>query len=116
MWSGAQLADNNRWICQLDDAQIAAIDEGIETFTKAGLPWQSASASNLTLKGLDELITRIRDELEEGSGLFRLSGVPVERYSLDQIKSFYLALGSHIGTPGIAIPRRPAPDAHRRSG
>ncbi|MGI9409747.1 MAG: TauD/TfdA family dioxygenase [Hyphomicrobiaceae bacterium] len=93
------MADNNRWICQLDDAQISAIDEGIETFTKAGLPWQSASASNLTLKGLDELITRIRSELEEGSGLFRLSGVPVERYSLDQIKSFYLALGSHLGTP-----------------
>ena len=99
VWSGTDLARNDAWIHRLSNDEVAVIDAGITAFAKAGQPWQEAGKSNLPLRGLDDLVGRIRQELEEGSGLFRLSGVPVDRYGLDELKAFYLAFGEHIGQP-----------------
>jgi Taurine catabolism dioxygenase TauD, TfdA family len=98
-WTGAQLMHNNTWIYQLDATQIDAIDAGINAFAQTGFRWQQADKDKLPLAGLDDLLDRVRRELEEGSGLFRLRGIPVERYSLEQLKSFYLAFGDHVGQP-----------------
>jgi hypothetical protein len=98
-WTGAELKRNDSWICQLNSSQIAAIEAGIRTFAETNLGWRSADKNNLPLVGLDDLFNRIRLELEEGSGLFRLRDIPVERYSLEQLKSFYLSFGDHIGQP-----------------
>lgn len=99
VWSGADIGQNDAWIGQLTDHQIAAIAAGIDAFARTGLGWQSADRHNLPLDALDDLFARIRDELEEGTGLFRLRGIPVERYDLDQLKAFYLAFGDHVGQP-----------------
>lgn len=99
VWTGEELGGNERWVHDLDATQAAAIEAGIAAFSATDLPWQEASAQRLPLDGLESLIARIRDELEDGSGLFRLRGVPVERFSLDQLKAFYLAFGDHVGQP-----------------
>lgn len=99
VWTGTDLARNNSWIHQLDAQQVGVIAAGIEAFSRTARNWQQADKTNLPLAGLDDLFDRIRRELEDGTGLFRLSGVPVERYSLDQLKSFYLAFGDHLGQP-----------------
>ncbi len=99
VWTGIKLENNENWICQLSEIQIAAIETGIEAFAQSGLSWQEADRNNLPLEGLDDLFMRIRDELEEGSGLFRLRGIPVERFSLEQLKSFYLSFGDYVGKP-----------------
>lgn len=99
VWTGSEVSKNANWTHHVDASEIAAIADGIETFTKSGKAWQAADANSLPLRGLDELVTRIRNELEDGSGLFRLRGLPVERFSLDQLKAFYLAFGDHVGTP-----------------
>ena len=99
VWTGAEIASNDAWIHRLNALQVGVIEAGIEAFSQTALDWQRADKSNLPLDGLNDLFGRIRLELEEGSGLFRLSGIPVERYSLNQLKSFYLAFGDHIGQP-----------------
>ena len=99
VWTGSDLENNDAWIHRLSNEQVAVIDAGIAAFAQTDQDWQMANAGNLPLGDLDALLGRIRDELEEGSGLFRLSGVPVERYGLDQLKAFYLAFGDHIGQP-----------------
>ncbi len=99
VWTGTELANDENWICRLSDTQSSAIASAIETYSKTDLPWQVADQTNLPLIGLDGLFKRMRTELEEGSGLFRLRGVPVERFSLDQLKSFYLSFGDHVGQP-----------------
>lgn len=99
VWTGEELGKNERWVQELDAGQIETIASGIEAFARTGLPWQQADAQQLPLGGLDDLLPRIRDELESGTGLFRLRGVPVERFSLDQLKAFYLAFGDLVGQP-----------------
>ena len=99
VWTGADLANNDAWIHQLDSRQVGVIEAGIAAFSQTDLAWQQADKASLPLGGLDDLFDRMRLELEEGSGLFRLSGIPVERYSLGQLKSFYLSFGDHLGQP-----------------
>ncbi|CAN0497017.1 unnamed protein product, partial [Discosporangium mesarthrocarpum] len=53
----------------------------------------------LPLSDLNELFERIQHELEHGTGLFRLRGVPVDRFSKEQLKAFYLSFGAHVGSP-----------------
>lgn len=98
-WNGAQIGSNPAWTSELDSVQLRHIAAGIEAFAKTGLPWEAADRSNLPLADLGELFDRIRDELEDGSGLFRLRGVPVEQYSLEELKAFYLSFGDHVGQP-----------------
>lgn len=98
-WTGAQAASNGDWTCRIDAAHVAAIEAGIARFDGRGLPWQAASRDTLPLDGLAGLFGHIRDELEDGTGLFRLRGVPVERYSIEQLKAFYLSFGEHVGLP-----------------
>ncbi|MFY0611986.1 MAG: TauD/TfdA family dioxygenase [Hyphomicrobiaceae bacterium] len=99
VWTGEELKANDTWIHELDDQQIGAIDAGIDTFARTDRNWQEASQRTLPLCALEDLFAQIRSELEEGTGLFRLRGVPVDRYSLDQLKAFYLAFGDHVGQP-----------------
>lgn len=98
-WAGNEAAENGAWIYGLSAREISAIEAGIEGFQRAELPWQAANRATLPLEGLGDLVARARSELEDGSGLFRIRGLPVERFTLDQIKSFYQSFGDHIGQP-----------------
>ncbi len=98
-WTGDQVGSNTSWLCEVTDAQVAVIERGIEAFARQDVAWQSAGQGNLPLVELGDLFGRIREELEEGTGLFRLRGLPVERYSSEQLKAFYLSFGEHIGSP-----------------
>ena len=96
-WNGAQAVSDRAWVCDVNDADLSAIESGIATFARADLPWQSANRDNLPLGGLEDLITRIRAELEDGTGLFRMRGLPVTRHRMDHLKAFYLSFGDHLG-------------------
>ncbi|NNF77603.1 MAG: TauD/TfdA family dioxygenase [Rhizobiales bacterium] len=98
-WTGAQASGDPSWICDVTGSQQSVIEAGIETFARLGLPWQSATRGNLPLAGIEDLFARIRQELEEGTGLFRLRGLPVARHSMEHLKAFYLSFGEHLGQP-----------------
>lgn len=98
-WTGAEVSRNPSWVYQLTDAQIGVVEDAIAAFERSGATWQAADPDTLPLAGLKDLFSRIRDELEEGTGLFRVRGVPVDRFSKEQLKAFYLSFGAHIGSP-----------------
>lgn len=98
-WKGEEIAGSDRWIRRLDGDVIAAIDDGLAQFKRLGLDWTAANLDTFELSGLDGLFDDIRDELEEGSGMMRLSGLPIERYGLDDLQMIWAALGHYIGAP-----------------
>lgn len=98
-WTGADIGGPGAWTRELDADALAAIDDGLAAFERTGGEWQTAGRDRFPLGELDGLFADIRGELENGLGLVRLRGLPVERYSLDQLKAIYFALGQHIGTP-----------------
>ena len=44
------------------------------------------------------LLADVSDELENGRGAVRLRGIPVERYSTDDLRTIFWGIGRHLGT------------------
>ena len=99
VWTGDGLAASTRWIRSFTADEIERIDRAISAYRRAGRDWREADRNTLPLEGFDALFDDVAGELENGLGLFRLSGVPVERHDHDSLMAFYLSFGDHIGIP-----------------
>ena len=99
VWTGDDLAASGRWIRAFTSDEIERIDRAISAYRRSGRGWREANRDTLPLEGFEALFDDVADELENGLGLFRLRGVPVERHDHEALKAFYLSFGDHLGTP-----------------
>jgi hypothetical protein len=97
-WTGDELAANKRWIRELSADEVQRIDTAITTYENSGRQWHEADRTTLPLAGFGDLFQGAAEELENGLGLFRLRGIPIEGRHQDSLKAFYLSFGDHIGT------------------
>ena len=98
-WTGAQIKDSSRWIREFPREGVAALDDALAAVKKAGLGWSQVTRQNFPLRGLDGLVADIADELENGVGILKLRGFPVDRYDEDDLRTVYFGFGAHVGTP-----------------
>ena len=62
------------------------------------MPLFGFARDDFPLPATAALLAEISDELENGLGAVRLRGLPVERYSDDDIRQIFWGLGRHLGT------------------
>jgi hypothetical protein len=91
------MAHSTRWVRALDPAAIARIDAALAGVR--GLDWRAVTRANFPLPGLAPLFADIREELENGSGMLKLKGLPVARYAPEDLRRVWFGIGSHVGTP-----------------
>jgi Taurine catabolism dioxygenase TauD, TfdA family len=97
VWLGADIAASRRWIRQWNAAALAALDAALQSVRDR--PWDQITRETFPLRGVDRLLDDIRAELEDGSGMVKLKGLPVARYSEDDLRRLYFGLGCHLGWP-----------------
>jgi hypothetical protein len=97
VWCGDEIVGARRWIRAWDAASLAAMDAALQAVR--ALPWEAITRANFPLAGVDRLLDDIRDELEDGCGMVQLKGLPVARYSEDDLRRLYFGLGCHLGWP-----------------
>jgi len=98
-WRGEEMARSTRWVRTLDAAAVAEIDAALRAARSAGVPWHATTRERFPLPGLDRTLADVARELEDGSGLVLLRGLPVERYGADELRQIWFGLGSHLGRP-----------------
>jgi hypothetical protein len=98
-WLGTEMARSTRWQRDLAQADIAALDAALRHVQRSGLAWHEITREAFPLPGMTGLIADIRDELETGSGMMKLRGLPVARYGEDELRQLYFGIGCHVGTP-----------------
>ena len=98
-WRGEEMARSTRWVRRLDAAAIAEIDTALDTARSAGVPWHETTRERFPLPGLIVTLAEVARELEDGCGLVTLRGLPVERYTADELRQIWFGLGSHLGHP-----------------
>jgi hypothetical protein len=98
-WLGKDIARSARWVRDLDAADIAEIAAALAAVERRGLAWQEIRRADFPLPNLASLLADIANELENGCGMMKLRGLPVARYSEEQLRKIYFGLGSNIGTP-----------------
>src|SRR5690349_8351768 len=99
VWTGEEIKNSKRWVRDFPASGTAALDAALAAVNKAGLAWSQITRKDFPLSGLDGLLADIAEELENGCGIMKLRGFPVDRYEEDDLRRMYFGLGTHLGTP-----------------
>lgn len=97
VWSGEEIARNDRWVKQFPTAVLEQIDVAVRKTEK--LDWKRINGENFSLPSGKEFFNDVREELENGSGMVKMRGLDVSSYSNEELRRIWYALGSHLGTP-----------------
>jgi hypothetical protein len=97
-WYGRELDQSGAWIRALTDSHRAEIDAALARAKRARLPLFGFGRDDFPLPTTAALLAEIGDELENGLGAVRLRGLPVDRYSDDDIRQIFWGLGRQLGT------------------
>ena len=105
-WKGAELAGDTSWLHPLSAQQIAALDAALAQVKARGLTFPNFGKGDFPI-GEDwaKALAQHSDELENGRGFMVLRGLPVERYTEEDIQIIYYGIGLHMGMPVRQNPR-----------
>ncbi len=98
-WRGAALAQSGAWRRALTPAAVAEIDAALDQVRRRGLAWQQITMESFPLDSLASELAGISRELEKGTGVAKISGLPVARYDENDLKAIFYGIASHLGTP-----------------
>jgi hypothetical protein len=93
------MAKSRRWVRQLAPDAVAEIDAALRGVRRRGRAWHAIARDDFPLPRAQALLADIREELESGSGMVLLRGLPVARYSEDELRCLWMGLGANLGTP-----------------
>lgn len=97
VWLGRDIKDSRRWIRDLPPEALDELDAAVKSVR--GMPWQEITREDFRLPMLSDLLDDVADELENGCGMVKLRGIPVDGYSEDELRQMYFGLGTHLGMP-----------------
>ena len=97
VWTGDEIKNSDRWIRDLSQDAVEELDMALKAVRS--MPWQEITKYDFPLFEIPDLLDDISDELENGSGIMKLRGFPVDKYSEDDLRRLYYGLGTHLGTP-----------------
>ncbi|MGB6103911.1 MAG: TauD/TfdA family dioxygenase [Pusillimonas sp.] len=96
-WKSEDLTRDKSWIFELGKSQVAELETGLLRFKKLGIPPTAVSRENYPLPGLAVTLEQVLQEIEQRRGVAILRGIPVDRYSVEDLSTMYLALGNYLG-------------------
>ena len=96
-WLGADMARSTEWIRTVSATAVAELDAALRGIERRGLAWPSFGRDDFPLPTFSLELSSVLDELERGRGFVLLRGIPVDRYTPDELKSLYWGLGAHLG-------------------
>ncbi len=104
-WRGPEVARRGDWRTRLDAAQVEELEAALRFARSLGRPTAALGAEDFPLPGLGAQIARWRQEVAGGRGFHVVSGLPVERWSLEEAECAFWCLGLHFGRPGAQNPQ-----------
>ncbi|MBT6276526.1 MAG: TauD/TfdA family dioxygenase [Chromatiales bacterium] len=98
-WRGADIVADRNWMHSLTDMEIGALDDALCAVRARGLAFPHFTKDDFPLPRLGGLLDDLTSELEDGRGFTLLRGLPVDRYSEEEVKTIYYGMGLHLGVP-----------------
>src|SRR5262245_50404655 len=97
-WHGQDLARATDWIRPFTADELAELDAALRAVKTRGLAWRDITPADFPLPTVGAVLARVSRELEHGRGVVLLRGLPVERYTEDELRQLYWGIGVHLGT------------------
>ncbi len=96
-WLHADYAGREDWILHFSPAELAELERAAESVRAKGLRLDDAEKSDFDLPLFASRLATARAELAQGRGFVMLRGIPVSRYSEDELQTLYWGIGTHLG-------------------
>ena len=93
------MAGSSRWIRRLEASALDELDAALAGARERNLAWPETTRERFPLPTLGRTLAEVSRELEDGGGLVTLRGLPVGRYSPEELRQLWFGLGSHLGHP-----------------
>ena len=103
-WTAAAMHASNRWIYEVTPQDIEAMDRALELARRKllAIPFDK---DQFPLGDFGETLVKLRHEMENGSGVVLMRGIPVDKCGLDGSRLVYWGIGAHLGTALAQTPR-----------
>lgn len=98
-WRPADHTSDRSWLYRLSDADLAELEAALQAVRSRGLVPPNFDREDFPLPGFGPRLAAFCADLESGRGFFLLRGIPVDRLSLDDVKTIYWGIGTHLGCP-----------------
>jgi hypothetical protein len=102
LWSGPDLVRSGAWLREWPTGAVESFERNLASTKAAGLAESDVTQADFPLPGMDGFLEDLRDELEDGLGVVRVQGFPVERYDPADLRRIFWGIGTHLGT---AVPQ-----------
>ena len=97
-WYGPELQfDTDRWVLQLDDAEISEIEAAARKIIEQDTSIVEIRKENFMLPLLGPRLEELTKQLIDGIGFGLVRRIPVERYSVQQAAIMFCGIGAHLG-------------------
>ena len=104
-WRGVDLVHDNSWLHTLSPEVLARLDVALAQVKSRGLTFPHFGKDDFPIGDWALALRQYSDELENGRGFLVLRGLPVDRYSDEDIRILYYGIGLHMGAPVRQNPR-----------
>jgi Taurine catabolism dioxygenase TauD, TfdA family len=98
-WRGADLTRDTDWIVAWSEAELAEIDRALAAARASRRALADVGREHFPLAAVAARLARVLDEVYAGRGFVLLRGLPVDRYSDDDVGLILWGLGRYLGAP-----------------
>src|SRR5262245_14312245 len=97
-WLGSDVTQSTDWIVPVPTRAVDEMEAALRGLERRGLGWPRFGREDFPLPTFARDLTAVLAELENGRGFVLLRGLPVERYTLEELRNLYWGLGAHLGS------------------
>jgi Taurine catabolism dioxygenase TauD, TfdA family len=98
-WRGAELAGDPAWTITWNAAELAEIDRALGAARATGRALADLDREQFPLPTVASRLATVLDEIYAGRGFVLLRGLPVDRYSAEDVGLILWGLGRYLGAP-----------------
>lgn len=96
-WKSRDLYNDKSWVYRLTDKDVKEIDSALYQMKMNSLDYV-VPETYFPIPNLAKKLCQISDYIEHNKGIFLLRGLPVERYSHNDIRLIFSGIGAYLGT------------------
>jgi len=104
VWTAAEMRATKRWIYEVNAGDVAALDRALQHVRQHGaaVPFEK---EQFPLGDFASTLLALRREMEDGTGVVLVRGIPVDKYGLEGSRLIYWGIGTHLGVALAQTPR-----------
>ena len=97
VWHGRDMAARDDWMYPLNGEEVLELEAAIASVRARGLEMLDLRREDFQLPRLGPVLTGIRHELIDGRGFVLIRGIPVDRWSREDIALAFWGMGRYLG-------------------